>query len=277
MVVNLTNELIKAEGSKEFREVLHVLVQEKPQSGFSAVCSTTKRRWNIRIWIERVLMGSGLALLVVYGAARLESVFSSRAALNRFSAIAPLSTSASDEVTEGIAPSSVDFSLWDKNRVHAYKKSHNRQFSAPLAVLRIAKIELEVPLLDGTDVRTLNHAVGRISGTARPGEPGNIGIAGHRDGFFRGLKDVDIGDTIDLKTPHGTSTYVVDEVNIVDPNDVNVLRPRSVPSLTLVTCYPFRFIGSAPQRYIVHASRAEFRPEKYKPTEQGSLTLANND
>ncbi len=277
MVVNLTNELVEAEGSKEFREILHVLVQEKPQGGFSAVRSTTKRRWNTRIWIERLLMVSGLALLVVYGAARSESVFSSRATLNMFAAIAPLSASTSDEVAEGIAPSRIDFNRWNEHRVHAYKESLNRQFSAPLTVLHIAKIGLEVPLLDGTDVRTLNHAVGRISGTARPGEPGNIGIAGHRDGFFRGLKDLTIGDTIDLKTPQETSTYVVDEINIVSPNDVDVLRPRRVPSLTLVTCYPFRFIGSAPQRYIVKASRTEFARQKHKPTEQGSLTLANNN
>lgn len=277
MVANLTDVLVEAEGSEEFREILHVLVQEKPKDGFSAVRPTTKRRENIRIWIERVLMVSGLVLLVVYGAARLESFLSSRAALNRFAAIAPSSTSTSDEVAEDITPSSVNFSLWDKHRVHAYKESVNRQFIAPLAVLHISKIGFDVPLLDGTDALTLNHAVGRISGTARPGEPGNIGIAGHRDGFFRGLKDLAIGDTIDLKTPQETSTYVVDEINIVNPNDVDVLRPRRVSSLTLVTCYPFRFIGSAPQRYVVHASRTEFAPQKYKPTEQGSLTLANNN
>ena len=277
MIANRTNVKLEAEGSAEFREILHVLVQGKPEDGFSAVRSTTRRRWNIRIWIERVLMLSGLALLVAYGAARLESLLSLRAALNQLATIAPLSRSASDEVVEDIAPSTVDFSLWDEHRVHAYKESLNRQSSAPLAVLHISKIGLEVPLLDGTDGRTLNHAVGRISGTARPGELGNIGIAGHRDGFFRGLKDIGVGDTIDLKMSQGTTTYIVDEINIVNPNDVDVLRPRPVPSLTLVTCYPFRFIGSAPQRYVVHASRTEVGMQKYKPTEQGSLTLANNN
>jgi len=277
MVANLTNVIAEAEGSEEFREILFVLVQKKQEDGFSAFRSATKRRQNIRTWIERALLVSGLALLVVYGAARLESFFSSRSALNRFAAIAPLSTSAGDEVAEVVGPSRVDLSLWDEHRVHAYKESFNKQSSAPLAVLHIAKIGLEVPLLDGTDGLTLNHAVGRISGTARPGEPGNIGIAGHRDGFFRGLKNIRIGDRIELRTPEGTDKYDVDQINVVDPNDVDVLKPGSTPSLTLVTCYPFYFIGSAPQRYIVHASRTGFGPQKYNSTEQGSLTLANTN
>ena len=91
----------------------------------------------------------------------------------------------------------------------------------------------------------MNHAVGRILGTAWPGEEGNIGIAGHRDGFFRGLKDVVVGDTIDLKMLKGTDKYIVDQIQIVKPNQVDVLKPRSIPSLTLVTCYPFYFLGSA--------------------------------
>jgi sortase A len=87
------------------------------------------------------------------------------------------------------------------------------------------------------------------------GASGNLGIAGHRDGFFRGLKDIQTGDTISLVTTAATETYVVDNIKIVDPTDVSVLQPESVSSLTLVTCYPFYFIGSAPKRYIVHSSR----------------------
>jgi sortase A len=144
-------------------------------------------------------------------------------------------------------------------------------------VLRISKIGLEAPLLDGTDALTLNHGLGRISGTARPGEPGNLGIAGHRDSFFRRLKDLGSGDTVDLTTGSGVDHYVVDQIEIVRPNDVHVLEPRPVPSLTLVTCYPFYFIGSAPLRYVVHASRTGFEPQQYNSTEQGSLTLANKN
>jgi sortase A len=83
---------------------------------------------------------------------------------------------------------------------------------------------------------------------------GNVGIAGHRDGFFRGLKDLQLGDRLDLTTPHAALAFTVDEITIVEPRDVHVLEPRSRPSLTLVTCYPFYFVGNAPQRYIVHAS-----------------------
>jgi sortase A len=268
---------LNTDPTEEFREILWTLVQEKERDSFVPSPAGRKDHDQLRIWIERLLLVLGFALLVIYGAARLDSFFSSRTALNKFSAIAALSTSTSDDVAEAVSPSRVDFSLWDGHREQAYEGNPNKLSGAPLAVLRIAKIGLEVPLLDGTDGLTLNHAVGRISGTARPGEPGNIGIAGHRDGFFRGLKDIGIGDTIDLKAPQGTTTYAVDDVNIVSPNDVSVLGPRPAPSLTLITCYPFYFIGSAPQRYVVHASRIGFEPQKCNSTEQGSLTLANKN
>jgi sortase A len=176
----------------------------------------------------------------------------------------------------GVAASGADFSLWDVRRVRAYKEDF-KSANAPLAVLHISKIGLDAPLLDGTDALTLNHGVGRIFGTARPGEAGNIGIAGHRDGFFRGLKDLKLGDAIELRTKKGMDHYVVDVIEIVKPNDVHVLGPRPVASLTLVTCFPFYFVGSAPQRYIVHASRREFEPAQSNPTEQGSLILANEN
>ena len=120
---------------------------------------------------------------------------------------------------------------------------------------------MEAPLLEGTDDVTLNRGVGRIEGTAHPGEDGNLGIAGHRDSFFRVLKDIKVGDRVDLEGLERSDTYVVDQVEIVDPGDVSVLRPRSKPSLTLVTCYPFYFIGSAPRRYIVHALRQDSKPQ----------------
>jgi sortase A len=219
-----------------------------------------KRRRNAWIWTEHVLLASGLALLAVYGVARIESILSSRAALNKFAALESSTTTTPRNGEEDAGSSQdmdlpeVDFSLWDQHRVQAYKESVAAQRGVPLAVLRIPKINLEAPLLDGTDDVTLNHAVGRIAGTALPGEQGNISIAGHRDGFFRGLKDVGVGDAIELRTLKGTETYVVDRIQIVRPDDVGVLQPRSVPSLTLVTCYPFYFIGSAPKRYIVTAS-----------------------
>jgi sortase A len=123
-----------------------------------------------------------------------------------------------------------------------------------MAVLRIPKLNLEVPVLNGTDRFTLNRGVGRIPGTAFPGETGNIGIAGHRDGFFRGLKDIHMGDKIELLTAKGTDIYTVDRILITDPSDVSVLDSGTKPALTLVTCYPFHYIGPAPRRFIVEAS-----------------------
>jgi len=111
----------------------------------------------------------------------------------------------------------------------------------------------------------LNRAVGHIEGTASPGENGNVGIGGHRDSFFRGLKDVVTGDEIEILTQKESTTYVIDQITIVNPSDVSVLAPRSRSSVTLVTCYPFYFIGSAPQRYIVQATLLE-------PTIKGART-----
>jgi sortase A len=277
MLANLTDVIAEADGSEEFRKILWVLLQQRQEVGtIGAVQSSAKRKLNLWTWSQRVLLVSGLSLLVGYGAARLDGFFSLRAALQRFSAASELSTPARDDAGEEIAPSGMDFSLWDAHRVRAYRHDL-KSATDPLAVLRISKIGLTAPLLNGTDALTLNHGLGRISGTAQPGEPGNLGIAGHRDGLFRGLKDLEPGDTIDLTTRSGIDHYVVDQIEIVKPNDVHVLGPRAVPSLTLVTCYPFYFIGSAPQRYIVHASRTEFEPKQSNPTEQGSLILADEN
>ena len=155
----------------------------------------------------------------------------------------------------------VDTSLWSDKRIRAYNESLSHAFGTPLAVLSIPKIHLEVPVFEGTDDVTLDRGVGRITGTARPGQAGNLGIAGHRDGFFRGLKDVTTGDEIKLALPEGEATYVIDQITVVTPQDVSVLQPRPISSITLVTCFPFYFVGSAPERYIVSASlRADAQP-----------------
>lgn len=217
--------------------------------------SRAPSRWWI-VWeiLEGVLLTVGLALAAIYGAVRLEGYLGAKTAVASFTANEPSAFSAADSNGKDLSSIQTDFSGWNQNRIRAYEQDQSIAFRAPMAVLQIPKIHLAAPLLDGTDDLTLNHAVGRIKGTARPGEQGNIGIAGHRDGFFRGLKDVRLGDAIELRTVIGTSIYVVDQIRIVNPDNVGVLRPRPVDSLTLVTCYPFYFIGSAPQRYIVMAS-----------------------
>jgi sortase A len=232
--------------------------QSKAANGKAEVPSQedkdSKHGRNLWKWIERALFFIGLSLLVVFGAAQLEGWLTSRAALKSLPEDGSVALRASqDGELESSATETVS-SGRKRDGAEAYKAGISQKVTAPMAVLQIPKIALKVPLLDGTDELTLNHAVGRIRGTARPGERGNIGIAGHRDGFFRGLKDVRLGDAIELRTANGTSTYVIDQIRIVTPDNVGVLRPRSVDSLTLVTCFPFYFIGSAPQRYIVSAS-----------------------
>src|SRR5208283_4723148 len=97
-------------------------------------------------------------------------------------------------------------------------------------------------------------------------ERGNLGIAGHRDGFFRGLKDVAQGDVIELVRPGKSDLYVIDRIQIVSPKDVSVLNSTAMPSLTLVTCFPFYFVGGAPQRYVVNASlRGSDKPDAASP------------
>ncbi len=108
-------------------------------------------------------------------------------------------------------------------------------------------------IAEGVDHGTLKRAVGHIPGTALPGEDGNIVLAAHRDTYFRPLRNIQKGDEIALTTWSGAYRYRVESIQIVGPDDVRVLRPTSLPTLTLVTCYPFYFVGSAPKRFIVRA------------------------
>ena len=135
----------------------------------------------------------------------------------------------------------------------ATQNAHHRHGSRAesLGIVRIPAVGLEVPLLNGIDALTLNRGVGRIPGTSLPGDFGNIGIAGHRDSYFRRLKNVTRGDIVELATLEGSALYRVDQIRITSPEDVSVLRTGSAPSLTLVTCYPFYFVGPAPKRYVV--------------------------
>jgi len=126
-----------------------------------------------------------------------------------------------------------------------------------LARLRVPRLNLEVPVLEGVDARTLRRGAGWIPGAARPGETGNIGIAAHRDTFFRPLREVRTGDRIELETLDRRQSFVVRSVYVVEPDHLQALRPTAEPTLTLVTCFPFDYIGPAPRRYIVQAVLAD--------------------
>ena len=126
-----------------------------------------------------------------------------------------------------------------------------------LGRLEIPRLRVSAIVRSGTDSRTLRLAIGHIGGTARPGEPGNVGLAAHRDTFFRRLGEIRPNDQVRIVTAQGTYTYRVDGTTIVEPDDTWVLDQTDSPALTLITCYPFRYIGSAPQRFIVRARLAE--------------------
>ena len=148
----------------------------------------------------------------------------------------------------------IDFTDWSNVRIKAYSQALTLPFPEPMAELSVPRLHLFAPLFDGIDDVTLDRGVGRIPGTALPGESGNVGVAGHRDGFFRRLKDIQVGDTIEISAGDQSTTYRVQRVEIVSPSDVQVLKSGSTSSLTLVTCYPFYFAGHAPQRFIVEAT-----------------------
>ena len=119
--------------------------------------------------------------------------------------------------------------------------------------MSIPRLHLAAIVEEGVDDLTLSRAVGHIPGTALPGETGNIGVAGHRDTFFRALKDLRPEDRIDFATRVGHFHYTVESLRVVDPSDVSVLEPGEGRTLTIVTCFPFHYIGNAPRRFIVRA------------------------
>ena len=119
--------------------------------------------------------------------------------------------------------------------------------------IEIPRLLLSAVVVEGVDKTTLRRAVGHIPGTALPGQPGNVGLAGHRDTFFRPLKDLKIKDEIQFSTLQGNFKYEVESLRVVEPDNVGVLAPSGENVLTLVTCYPFYFVGPAPKRWIVRA------------------------
>ncbi len=203
------------------------------------------RRTSWRV-LECIAWTTGILCLAIWGSLYLSGVVGARRAVADF-------VEARQAGPFGTAHP--DLLLWSPRRIQAWQDSLRTSAPEALAVLRIPRIRLEVPLLEGTDDLTLNRAVGHIEDTAKPGSKGNVGIAGHRDGFFRGLKDVAVGDALELEALGGTERYLIERIWIVKPEDVSVLDPTPSPAVTLVTCYPFYFIGSAPERYIVRAVR----------------------
>ena len=217
------------------------------QSAQNGRTHPARRRGRLRVWPEKFLLALGLGLLAIYGGAWCDRILAAHA-LQEFTR---LTTPASArKPNPGVA-------MPGAGQKPQLRPVIVRKPGDPVGVLRIARIHLEVPVLEGTSALTLNRAAGRIEGTAQPGEDGNLGIAGHRDSFFRGLRGVRVGDAIEFGTPAGASVYVVNRIQIVTLDRVDLLQSTTHPTLTLVTCYPFDYFGRAPRRYVVTAVLAE--------------------
>ena len=182
----------------------------------------------IPLWTQRVLFASGILMLGYCGFVLIDTwVFQKQenAALERF---VPHALVASPAI---VGPDGL------------------------IGRIQIERLGISVILLEGTKSKTLRRAVGHIAGTALPGQIGNVGIAGHRDTFFRPLRDVQADDIITLTTPGGEYRYRVVSTKVVSPESVEVLNSDGNELLTLVTCYPFYYLGSAPDRFVVRATR----------------------
>lgn len=211
----------------------------------------------------------GLLLIVAYLGTKWWSAADREAALSAFreqqqsvstaptedaviaGALPPLESIAGETELSTSAP---DTTLWSASRIAAFFGAV-AQPAVPEAVLEIPGLRMEVPVYHGTSEWNLNRGAGRIEGTAAPGAAGNVGIAAHRDGYFRGLADIRLGERVMLSTLEGVEEYRVTSIRIVTPDTVEVLAPTDVPSLTLVTCYPFYHVGPAPERFIVRAEQ----------------------
>ena len=150
-----------------------------------------------------------------------------------------------------------DTSLWNAKRITDYEETLKVKVKPPLGIFTIKKLNIQVPVYNGTSDFYLDRGLGRIKGMAKMDEVGNLGISGHRDGFFRVLKDIEVGDDIEIQTTRGVKNYEVSSITIIPKSDISPLEPTTDKTLTIVTCYPFYFVGNAPDRYIVKATAVQ--------------------
>jgi sortase A len=193
-------------------------------------------------FLERTSLLVGITLIALAGFTWFGGVAHSRSAVADFEQIKDMAIPAADQRN------------WSEQRKAAYQHALSKEAGDTLAILRIESAGIEVPVFDSTSKTALNRGSGHVAGTALPGTHGNTAIAGHRDGFFRGLKNISVGAEIELSTLHGQQKFRVAEILIVDPLDVSVLNSADETMITLITCYPFYFVGPAPERFIVRAT-----------------------
>jgi LPXTG-site transpeptidase (sortase) family protein len=188
--------------------------------------------------LQYACLGAGALLMSMVALARLDAEAGRESGIETFEA----------------AASAPDQSLWSPQRVRDYQASLAAVQEAPLAILRIPALKLEVPVYATDTELHLNRGAGLIQGMGLPDKGGNLGIAGHRDGFFRVLKDATPGQRIEIVTKSRTHVFNVVSTEVVEATDLRPLADTLDPTITLVTCYPFYFIGHAPQRFIVRGT-----------------------
>jgi sortase A len=217
-------------------------------------------------WAERALLLIGLVCLGIYGFSILDARVSERRQNEELeAALAARKTAAPPPAVPVQETRALADFREDEEKEPAAPESEKPKEPEPLPVddgslvgrLEVPRLGLSAIVREGVASATLRRGAGRIPGTALPWEPGNVGIAAHRDRVFRPLKDIGKKDIITLTTLEGTYRYEVEWTRIVTPRDTQVLHDTTEPALTLVTCYPFYYVGSAPKRFIVRARRIE--------------------
>jgi sortase A len=188
-------------------------------------------------WLERVLLVVGIALLGWYSTVKI-AASREQAALSRELEAARITA---DHAQHGAADAEES------------ADSKVPQLRDLVGRLEVPRVKLSAIAREGVDARTLRGSVGHVPGTALPGDEGNAAFAAHRDTYFAALKDVRMGDEVVITTKDGVHRYTVTQTRVVDPSEVSVLDATGGRTLTLVTCYPFDYVGSAPRRFIVHA------------------------
>lgn len=201
--------------------------------------------------MEVIAWAVGLVLLSCYAALRVSAERDRRAGIQAFQALRHLAPAQRSPHRLHDPSGAPDQSLWSAARVRAFRRTALRE--APQGILRIPALHLVVPIYSGTTPSELDRGAGHVEGTAALDSAGNAAIAGHRDGFFRSLQRIEPGEMLYVETLRGTWRYRVVDTQVVPPSDVSVLAPTAVPSVTLITCYPFYFVGPAPRRFIVRA------------------------
>jgi sortase A len=215
-----------------------------------------RRRTTLR-WIERALLSIGILCLGIYAYALLESRVYEFWENRKLESLAAQGAGASSAVPAQENRALAAFQPDEKAPQPARPEIPAPEAGELIGRIEIPNIGVSAIIQEGVASRTLRRGAGRIPGTALPWEEGNVGIAAHRDRFFRGLKDIQKDDLVTLTTVHGTYQYRVESTEVVTPRDTHVLAETGDDTLTLVTCYPFYYVGSAPKRFIVRAQRIE--------------------